>query len=1103
MHAVTRRPLPTPRPSPALMRTLRSLTAPLVALLALAAAWPGGAAAQTSSTAGAIRGRAVGAGDLPLAGVQVSAVNEGTGLTRNAVTDDAGVYVIRLLPSGTYRVAARRLGSAPSEVTGVRVVVGTTTTTNFTLQEAAVQLSTVQVTADAQRIDVADAGVKQTVSTEEIANLPSLGRDFTDFINLSGLVSPSPEATTGGQFSVAGQRPSQTNIQIDGADANNSFFGENRGGSRVPFAFSLESVKEFQVITNGYDVEYGNYSGGLINIVTKGGTNDFRGTVYGNYRGDNTTRNDFEGRPPNNFEVQQYAAQVEGPILRDRLFFFGSLDAQRRREPFRPVNEAFLRASDSPSSADSLLRFYDILASEYGVPNAAAGYEAFETTNDVLTLFGRADWNVNAAHRLSLRNNFSTYENENETFTGAFSTVNGGLSLAEVLKDKANSFVTELTSTLRPNVFNVLCVQHSFEERPRTGNELRPGLRVRLDADQSMTFGGQSLAFNNNLDESKVQLVNNLTVVLGQHSLKLGTNNTFSSFDNRFWNQGSGVYEFNSLADFEAQRPSRYTRNVPTDGEPPQAKFRTQEYSLYAQDDWQVTPRLLAQYGLRYDVARFSNRPGRVIDVERALGFETGIAPIDDDNVSPRVSLTFDRRGDATELFRVGGGYFYGRVPFVLGSNVAITEVPMRTLECTGSIADGDATAPPPIGDYGSLPASGSGNPLNCAGAGGIGGVPEYSFWTSDFEVPETFKANVGYERLLGRGTRLSFDALYSNSTKLYTVRNLNLRSPLFELEGEGGRAVFVPEAAFAPALAGGPERLRNTDFGNLFANYNDGVARSFAATVNADQRLSNNTSFRGSYTYTWAKDNSSFSCCTSFAGFSDQRYGALGPNVIGEVGDEDGGWGPSAFVRNHTFVLSGIFRLPYDFNVTTMWRIQSGTPWGPEVSADLNGDGVRFNDRPFIFRPEDLPVAVPSNITDEAEREAFVTEQRDRYAGYLSRYEDCIGEYQGRIIPRNTCRQPWFNRMDLSVRKRLHTLAGQSAELSVDLFNVLNGLNSDWGQYRAVTSASRNLLAAQSYNSATKQIEYTVPTTLGTRTQLGDDLLLQFSAQIGLRYYF
>jgi hypothetical protein len=458
--------------------------------------------------------------------------------------------------------------------------------------------------------------------------------------------------------------------------------------------------------------------------------------------------------------------------------------------------------------------------------------------------------------------------------------------------------------------------------------------------------------------------------------------------------------------------------------------------------------------------------------------------------------------GNGNQVIRAGTGLFYGRLPAVLGGNVAATEVPMLSLDCSGSIAEGDPNAPPSVGGYSSLAANGSQNPVNCAASAGIGGVPEYSFWTNDFELPETFRANLGYERLLTSNLRFSADFIYTTTTKLYTVRNLNLRPAQFTLASEGNRQVFVPEPRLSPsASAAAGDRHLNNAFADVYANYNDGQARSQAMTFNLDQRFSDQTSLRGSYTYTTAFDNSSFSCCTSNAGFTDARIGAFGPNDIGAADDEDRGWGPSAFVRNHTFVLSGFTRLPLGFRVSGVWRVQSGTPWGPEQSGDLNGDGVSFNDRPFIFAPENLPVSTAANLSpDSAAR--IVAIQRDRYAGYLADNE-CISEHVGRIIPRNTCRQPWFNRLDLSLRNRIPTLSGQNAEISIDLFNVLNGINRNWGRYEAVSAASRNLLTPVSYDANGDRILYTVPTGFGRESTLGPNLLLQFSAQVGIRYSF
>jgi len=1079
--------------------SLTRLLARVAVALALLAATASLGMAQASTTTGNIRGRAIDEAGAPLPAVTVVATNEETGFQRGTQTDDAGLYVIRFLPPGSYRVSARRIGQQPSELPGVRVTVGSTAQADFTLRTAAVQLTGVEVTATTREIDVADAGVKQTVSQEEITELPSLGRDFTDFITLSGLVSPSPEVTTGGQFSIAGQRPSQTSIQIDGVDANNAFFGENRGGSRIPFAFSLESIREFQIITTGFDVEFGNYSGGVVNIVTQGGTNDFRASVYGNHRGKSLTRSDFDGNPANNFSAQQYAAVVSGPITRDRLHYLVSLDGQRRREPFRSISPELLRGRDDPddaATADSLERFFDVLETQYGVANPRSQYGEWEISNDVLTLFGRLDWTLNDRHRLSVRNNFSDHKNLDEAGGFAFPA---GISQAESFKDRANSLVAELTSVVTPRVFNVLRLQYATEERPRLGNNFKPELRVRLDANETVEYGGSFISFRNNLDEKKIQLIDNVTLALGGHSIKLGTNSTFSSIENVFWLNGSGGFEFNSLADFEAFRPSRFNRNVRADSTVPAATFDVQEYAFYAQDEWQITPKLLGIFGVRYDVQRYSDRPGRVIDAERAFGLETGIAPIDDNNISPRVSFTYNVRGDGTQLVRAGAGLFYGRVPFVMGSNVAITDRPLLVVECRGSIAEDAPDAPPDPADYPDWAASGNENPFGCRGGGGVGGVPEYTFWNGDFSLPETFKANLGYERKFGRTTLASVDFLFSESSKLYTVRNINLRDPQFQLASEGGRRIFVPAGRFSPSAAAGIDRFRNTDFASVYVNYNDGVARSFSGTANVEHRLSDSSAIRASYTYTWARDNSSYFCCTANEGFTGPRYGALGPNVIGAIGDESAGWGPSDFTRDHTIVLSGTFRLPYGIRVSPKWSIRSGRPWGPEVSGDINGDGVSFNDRPYIFRPEELPVFVAPTV---ANRDSVIALHRARYSDYLEEF-DCVGDYVGQVIPRNTCRQPWFNQLDMTIRKRFATTRSQGAEVHIDLFNVLNGLNPKWGRNVSVTTSRRNLLSAQQFNTADGEIEYTVPTTFGDRIQVGTNLLLQFSAQIGVRYYF
>jgi hypothetical protein len=1072
------------------MNQRRFLLSLLPGLLALTLALiPGQVSAQAGTNTGAIFARVTDASG-PVVGAQLSVTNTATGLVRGGLTDAEGRVTVRRLPPGSYDVTVQSMGYGTEVIEDVRVTIGQTTSLNFQLADQAVELEGITVSGRAQVINTRDGGVRQGINAQEIEALPALGRNFTDFIALSGFVAPIPEETTGGQFALAGQRPSQTNLQIDGADANNSFFGENRGGSRVPFTFSLESIGEFEVITNGFDVEFGNYTGGIINVITRGGTNEYEGSLYTNFRNQDITANDFLGRPVDDYRVNQFAGRLSGPIIEDELFFLVSVDGQIRREPREPITQASFLEGEDPdqSGANEFGRFLDALENQYGVANPAEGFEAFQTQADQVTLFARVDWNINENHRLSARHNWAAFENVDLGGSRL-----GGRSAAELLESNSHSFVTELQSTWG-NTFNTARLQIASERRPRDGNELRPRLVIDAlgESNQQVQYGGTNFAFNNRLNEDKIEFSNTLTRVMGGHTVKLGGRAMYTEIVNQFIAFGAGEFRFRDIADFEAFRPYEYTRDQRFDGRLPRADFGVLEWALYLQDEWQITDRLTGTFGVRWDQQEFLDRPSRVVDVERAFGVETGVAPYDVFNLSPRVNFAYDVQGDGSSVLRAGAGYYYGRLPFVLGGNVEQTEVPILGLECRGSIADGDPDAPPIPSNYADWAADGSDNPASCAAAGDLRGIPEYALWQDDFDYPETFKASLGFEQLLGSNTRVAADLIFTDTKNLFTVRNINLRGSQFQLPGEGGRNIYVPADQFDPTAAAGEASRLNTDFAEIFVNYNDGLSRAFSANFELEHRFGRRSSIRGSYTYTNSYDNSSYSCCTAFGGWSNPRVGATSPNDIGGVDGQ--AWGPSDFVRNHTFIVSGSTELPFGVRAAALWRLNSGAPWGPEQNGDLNGDGLRFNDRVFIFSPENLPLAT----TDAAE----AAEQRALYAGYL---EDnpCVGDYEGQIIPRNTCRQPWFNRLDVRLSREFETFNGQNFALEVDLFNVLNGLNSDWGRYVAVSTFRRNLMNPEGFDPTTGEITYSVPTSFGEQTIIGSNLLLQFQAQIGLRYRF
>lgn len=1055
-----------------------------------------------ATTTGTIRGRVVSDAGASLPTAAVTAVGDETGFTRAAVTDQEGIYVVRLLPPGVYTIRVELIGYGTEILEGVHVVSGTVSNGNVTMVPRAVEVEGITVSGQRREIDVTDAGVVQYVDRQQIEDLPARGRDFTDFINLSGLVAPDPGETTGGQFSIAGQRASQTSVQIDGVDANNSFFGENRGGSRVPFTFSMESIDEFQIITNGYDVEYGQYSGGLVNVVTRGGQNDFQGSAYVNYRSDALTGNNFGGSAPVDFQATQYSAHVSGPLVRNKLFYNVSLDGQVRNDPQIPLTrERFGPGGiqENPTVYDQIGEFWNILETKYGVSNAASGYQPFDTDNDEILLFGRLDWTLGDKHRLTGRYNYANFQNRDlwdRNFDFAY-----GLSRAEQFKSISHSFVSELQSVLSERVFNVARLQIAYEDRPRQGNDLRPTLTVNLADGQQIRYGGTFASFQNLLKEKKFQLIDNLTLVQGDHTFKVGGTALLTNIRNQFMNfgsqfQGAGEYAFPNIEAFDQYAPSSYFRPVREGGGVPFADFSVLEWGIYAQDEWRLTNKLTATLGLRWDVAKYSDAPGRVVDVERAFGIQTGIAPVDNNNVSPRVALAYDVNGDGRTVVRVGGGYFYGRAPYVLGGNVQQTERPVLEVNCLGSIADGDPNAPPSPSGYSSWAINGDDNPTTCAQTGAAG-IPGYAFWQPDFEYPETFKANAGFSAAVGSSSVLSVDLLYSQSTNLYTVRNFNLRDVQFQLQSESGRRIFQPEEVFAPAASDATANLirsrRNLELGDIFVNYNDGRARAFSATAEWNQRVSDRLTFQASYTYTNSKDNSSYSCCTAAGGFADPLVGAYGPNDVGGYGDYDRAWGPSRYMREHTFIFAGQSTLPLDIRLNWLWRWQSGQPWTPAVSGDLNGDGVKFNDRPFVFSPESLPLAATGTDAEE---------QRAIYREHLSKWS-CVADAVGSIIDRGTCKFPWFNSLDIRLARRFPTVRNQAIELQVDFFNVLNGLNSDWGRFVGVFGADTDLLTAVSYDRANNQILYSVQSNFGDEGEVGTNLALQFGVQVGLRYTF
>ncbi|HKO01762.1 MAG TPA: carboxypeptidase regulatory-like domain-containing protein, partial [Thermoanaerobaculia bacterium] len=428
-------------------------------LFALLLLMPIGVFAQSSN--GSISGNVTDDTGGALPGVTVTAMNAATGFSRMVVSNGTGHYEIALLPPGTYRVSTELSGFQPVKYDRIVVNVGTDVTLNLKLRAG--MSESVTVTAETPVIETTKSEVSSVVNEKSIQNLPTNGRNFIDFVLTTPGVVKDPRS---GDISFAGQRGTLNSVVVDGADNNNTFFGQSlgrTGSGRAPYQFSQDAVKEFEVNSNAYSAEYGRAGGAVINVITKSGTNDFDGTVFDFYRDKKYRSNDYLNElrhlPKSPYHFNQYGFSLGGPIVHDRHFFFANYDAQRNSIP----NATSLGISDA---AIALLDPASQAAAAF-LKTKALPYDQMQNQDVYLV---KTDHELMANNHLSLRFN-------RQTFTGA-NFENGGLqSAAEHTGDSTvhtNTFSLVNSTVVTTSIFNEVRAQYAKDQEPGAANSSDP-----------------------------------------------------------------------------------------------------------------------------------------------------------------------------------------------------------------------------------------------------------------------------------------------------------------------------------------------------------------------------------------------------------------------------------------------------------------------------------------------------------------------------------------------------------------------------------------------------------------------------------------------------
>ncbi|HEU4631323.1 MAG TPA: carboxypeptidase regulatory-like domain-containing protein, partial [Gemmatimonadaceae bacterium] len=907
--------------------TRSRLSALAAALLLAVAVRP--AAAQV--TTGGIAGRVVSPAGEPIESAQIQVTNTATGRTVGTLTRENGSYSIIGLEAGSaYEVTARRIGFQAVTQRGVRVALGLQTPLDFTLTPAATQLAAVTVEASTEPAIIAPdhRGTQTSISDTLIRRLPTLNRNFTDFVALTPQVGNSGPGLSG-----AGTNNRFNNIQIDGATEADLFgLGSTGqpGGQANGKSIGLEAVKEYQVLLAPYDVRLGNFSGALINAVTKSGRNEFFGSAYAFGRNESFVRSqDYIDE----FRQIQYGFSLGGPIVRDKALFFVNAEIQDRQTPAGGPS-----INNGTSLTSGQIDAFKAQLAERGMNVAGTG-AAVTNENPLQNIFARLDFNLPHSTTLVLRHNFGHAEDDVFSRSRSGSSPSFNLSDAGYLfKSDKNATVAQLRTNLSNGAYNEFIAGYTtIRDRRAPAVEGLPQVDMIISGVATLTAGSERSSQANELDQDIIELTDNFTIPVGEsHRVTVGTQNTFYKVRNLFGQNRYGYWVFNSPEDLAAGTAREYRVGVPvTNGQIGEGdgavRFSAFNWSLYAEDEWTISPRFNITYGLRVEAPTFSDKPPYNPDVEEIFGRRTDEVPSNNITFSPRFGFNWDPTGDATQQIRGGVGVFTGRPAYVWLSNAFQNSGGFSgyaQLTCRGddtpAFTAAAVASPPRACSDGTTARAGS----------------EVDLLSEDLKFPQNLRANLAYDRQIFDDYTVTFEALYTRGINNLFYQNIALAGPVGT--DPDGRVLYglQPEE---PNLVD-PGRDVVLDVTNQSKDY------SYSLTAGIARRFTQN--FGGSvyYTYSQAKDVQNL---TSSTAFSQYRFGR--PLVTRQ---EDLSLGTSIFSQPHRIVATGTYTFPTRTTVSAIYVGQSGQAFGYVSSGDLNGDGLTLNDPVYVPTGPDDPRA-------------------------------------------------------------------------------------------------------------------------------------------------
>lgn len=1047
---------------------------------------------QGTTTSG-MNGKVTDENGDPLPGATVIAVHTPTGSQFGGITDNQGFFRLpNMNVGGPYKVTVSFIGYQSFIKEDIYLTLGQTFKLNVSLGESTTELAEVAVVGSKIReynaFDGNRTGAETNISNEQIAMMPTVNRDMTDFTRLT------PQASVGGDgsISIAGINNRYNAISIDGA-VNNDVFGLSatgtNGGQTGGSPVSMDAIEQFQVTIAPYDVRQSGFAGASINAVTRSGSNRFEGSAYYFMRNESlagktpTDNEDVEKKKLDSFSSGTYGFRLGGPIIKNKLFFFANLEIQREETPLGFDFSTYQGDSDR-STIDQVTAKLQSFGYEPGP------WEQKTRTLNSDKFLVRLDWNINKHHKLMARHSYTNLE-----------AVKAGASSSRAIGYENNSqyfpSVTNSTSVeLKSNYDGfsnslILGLTSVRDDRDPYGANF-PALRIS-DGSATIYAGSEAYSTANQLDQDVFTITNNFSLYKGKHTFTFGVNIEYSNTYNLFMRKNFGEYRYSSVDDFlttgtmgevpayQYERGYSLVDDVTGDGSEAAAIFSMLQWGLYAQDEIQLTDNFKFTAGLRIDMPMFMKDPKEDTHfntvtkpaIEAAgwdmLGAQAGKMPASALMFSPRVGFNWDISGDASTQLRGGVGIFTSRLPLVwpggsyTNNGITIGGVYHRSSWGTPIMFRPDWNNQYKAADLGGTDAPWGG---------------QIDLFAKDFKFPQVFRVNLAVDKKLFWGTILTLEGIYTKTLNNVLYYNMNV-SPNsdFKLTGADTRPHYDNSSI-------------DGDYTRVMVGTNTNEGYTYNLTAQLQKPFSNGLTLSMAYTYgsAMALNDGTSSQNSSQWRYMEQVNGLN--NLELSYSDFDMGHRVIGFASYHFEWLN---HLGTTFSL--FYNGQSGKRYSYVYNdyGNLNGNGESDNN--LIYIPgSSSDIHLTSGNWNELDE-------------YLNA-DPYLSKHRGDYAERNGARTPFTNIFDFKVIQDIFMNIGErrnTLQVTFDIFNLGNMINSDWGRRYYISNDTYRLIKFEGFQSDGTTPEFSFDKPSGDPWNI-DDAGIQSSrwqAQIGFRYLF